>query len=102
MATTVAHEGLSRSSQPDDAPPREDLDARESVSESANAASAAAAGRPPDETSTVPARAGAVLTSLIIVAGVANLNLSVANVALPDIGKHFDSSQTTLDLIAVG
>ena len=34
--------------------------------------------------------------------GVANLNLSVANVALPDIGKHFDSSQTMLDLIAVG
>jgi EmrB/QacA subfamily drug resistance transporter len=43
-----------------------------------------------------------VLTALIVVAGVANLNLSVANVALPDIGKHFDSSQTTLDLIAVG
>ena len=38
----------------------------------------------------------------ILVAGVANLNLSVANVALPDIGKHFDSSQTMLDLIAVG
>jgi MFS family permease len=49
-----------------------------------------------------PARAGLVLAALIIVAGVANLNLSVANVALPDIGKHFDSSQTTLDLIAVG
>src|SRR3954470_18649122 len=49
-----------------------------------------------------PARAGLVLTALILVAGVANLNLSVANVALPDIGKHFDSSQTTLDLIAVG
>jgi DHA2 family multidrug resistance protein-like MFS transporter len=49
-----------------------------------------------------PARAGLVLTALIVVAGVANLNLSVANVALPDIGKHFDSSQTTLDLIAVG
>jgi EmrB/QacA subfamily drug resistance transporter len=43
-----------------------------------------------------------VLAALIIVAGVANLNLSVANVALPDIGRHFDSSQTTLDLIAVG
>jgi MFS family permease len=43
-----------------------------------------------------------VLAALILVAGVANLNLSVANVALPDIGKHFDSSQTTLDLIAVG
>ena len=49
-----------------------------------------------------PARAGLVLLALILVAGVANLNLSVANVALPDIGKHFDSSQTTLDLIAVG
>jgi MFS transporter, DHA2 family, multidrug resistance protein len=49
-----------------------------------------------------PERAGLVLAALIIVAGVANLNLSVANVALPDIGKHFDASQTTLDLIAVG
>ena len=43
-----------------------------------------------------------MLVALILVAAVANLNLSVANVALPDIGKHFDSSQTTLDLIAVG
>ena len=49
-----------------------------------------------------PARAGVVLTSLIVVAAVANLNLSVANVALPAIGRAFDSSQTTLDLIAVG
>jgi MFS family permease len=40
--------------------------------------------------------------ALILVAAVANLNLSVANVALPYIGKAFDSSQTTLDLIAVG
>src|SRR5438045_181634 len=52
--------------------------------------------------SEAPARAGLVLVALIVVAGVANLNLSVANVALPDIGKHFDSSQTALDLIAVG
>jgi MFS transporter, DHA2 family, multidrug resistance protein len=36
------------------------------------------------------------------VAAVANLNLSVANVALPSIGRQFDSGQTTLDLIAVG
>ena len=43
-----------------------------------------------------------MLVSLIIVAGVANLNLSVANVALPSIGRDFDSSQTALDLIAVG
>jgi MFS transporter, DHA2 family, multidrug resistance protein len=55
-----------------------------------------------DGSAAVPERAGLVLAALIIVAGVANLNLSVANVALPDIGKHFDSSQTTLDLIAVG
>ena len=43
-----------------------------------------------------------MLISLIAVAAVANLNLSVANVALPSIGRAFDSSQTTLDLIAVG
>ncbi len=54
------------------------------------------------ETATAPARAGLVLLALILVAAVANLNLSVANVALPDIGKAFDSSQTSLDLIAVG
>ena len=51
---------------------------------------------------TAPTRAGLVLFSLITVAAVANLNLSVANVALPSIGRAFDSSQTTLDLIAVG
>jgi MFS transporter, DHA2 family, multidrug resistance protein len=49
-----------------------------------------------------PDRAGLVLVALILVAGVANLNLSVANVALPDIGEAFDSLQTTLNLIAVG
>ncbi len=49
-----------------------------------------------------PERAGLVLTSLIVVAAVANLNLSVANVALPSIGKAFGSSQTSLDLVAVG
>jgi MFS family permease len=55
-----------------------------------------------DSTGTSPERAGIVLVTLILVAAVANLNLAVANVALPDIGKAFDSSQTTLDLIAVG
>src|SRR6187399_3512769 len=53
-------------------------------------------------TPAAPPRAGLVLVSLIVVAGVANLNLSVANVALPSIGRAFDSSQTTLNLIAVG
>jgi len=49
-----------------------------------------------------PERAKLVLISLILVAAVANLNLSVANVALPSIGAAFDSSQVTLNLIAVG
>src|SRR4029078_9572914 len=49
-----------------------------------------------------PERAQLALLALIVVAGGANLNLSVANVALPDIGEAFDSSQTTLNLIAVG
>ncbi len=50
----------------------------------------------------VPARAGVVLVALILVAAVANLNLAVANVALPDIGKAFDAGQTSLNLVAVG
>ncbi len=37
-----------------------------------------------------------------MVAGVANLNLSVANVALPSIGRYFDADQSALNLIAVG
>jgi MFS family permease len=54
------------------------------------------------EKSVAPDRSALVLTALILVAAVANLNLAVANVALPDIGKAFNSSQTMLDLIAVG
>jgi MFS transporter, DHA2 family, multidrug resistance protein len=59
-------------------------------------------GPPADKTSTAPARAGVVLISLILVAAVANLNLAVANVALPDIGRAFDAGQTELNLVAVG
>ncbi len=55
-----------------------------------------------DPSSTAPARAGLVLISLILVAAVANLNLAVANVALPSIGKAFDAGQVSLNLIAVG
>src|SRR6188768_435931 len=61
----------------------------------------AGVGSPQMESSS-PKRAGLVLTALILVAAVANLNLAVANVALPDIGKAFGSGQTTLNLIAVG
>jgi EmrB/QacA subfamily drug resistance transporter len=52
--------------------------------------------------STGPKRPAAVLAALIAVAAVANLNLAVANVALPDIGRAFDASQTALNLVAVG
>ena len=51
---------------------------------------------------TSPAHAGLVLITLILVAAVANLNLAVANVALPSIGKAFGASQTALNLVAVG
>jgi len=56
----------------------------------------------PASSSSSPPRAKLVLTALIAVAAVANLNLAVANVALPDIGKAFDAGQTGLDLVAVG
>ena len=49
-----------------------------------------------------PKRAGLVLGTLILVAAVANLNLAVANVALPSIGDAFDAGQTELNLVAVG
>jgi MFS family permease len=54
------------------------------------------------DSANAPDRAALVLVTLILVAGVANLNLSVANVALPSIGQAFDSSQTALNLVAVG
>ncbi|HEX8754126.1 MAG TPA: MFS transporter [Solirubrobacterales bacterium] len=57
---------------------------------------------PGQDAAGAPERAPLVLGSLILVAAVANLNLSVANVALPDIGKAFDAGQTTLNLVAVG
>ena len=57
-----------------------------------------ASGQP----SRAPQRPKLVLAALITVAAVANLNLAVANVALPDIGKAFDAGQTQLDLVAVG
>jgi DHA2 family multidrug resistance protein-like MFS transporter len=63
---------------------------------------ARAAGPGAAEASSAPERSGVILVALILVAGVANLNLAVANVALPSIGAAFDSSQTELNLIAVG
>jgi DHA2 family multidrug resistance protein-like MFS transporter len=56
----------------------------------------------PSPASEAPSHAGLVLVSLIVVAAVANLNLAVANVALPDIGRAFDAGQTAINLVAVG
>ena len=50
----------------------------------------------------VPKRAGIVLVALIVGALVCNINLSIANVALPDISASLGASQTQLTLIAVG
>ena len=58
--------------------------------------------RAPAGSQDIPAKGPVILVSLILVAAVANLNLSVANVALPSIGLAFDASQTQLDLVAVG
>ena len=42
------------------------------------------------------------LVTLILGATVANINLAVANVALPDIGKELGASQVGLNFVAVG
>ncbi len=57
---------------------------------------------PSDVRGTMAGRPMVVLVALILAAAVANLNLAVANVALPDIGRAFDASQTALNLVAVG
>jgi len=55
-----------------------------------------------EATTDTPKRAGLVLGTLILVAFVANMNLGVCNVALPDIGRALDAGQTGLNLAAVG
>ena len=51
---------------------------------------------------TSPRRAGAVLCALVLGALVSNINLGVANIALPDIARAFDSTQTQVNLVAIG
>lgn len=64
---------------------------------------AAASAPPADaEGDGAPKKAGVVLTALILGALVCNINLAVANVALPDIGDAFGAGQTALNLVAVG
>ena len=42
------------------------------------------------------------MAALILGAGVANMNLSVANVGLPEIGRDLGASQAGLNIVAVG
>jgi MFS family permease len=49
-----------------------------------------------------PARAGIVLTALILGALVCNINLAAANIALPDVGRTFGASQTALNIVGLG
>ena len=49
-----------------------------------------------------PRRASLVLSTLILAALVCNVNLSVANIALSDIGRAFGAGQTSLNLVALG
>lgn len=52
--------------------------------------------------SVAPQNARLVLTALILGAGVANMNLAIANVGLPDIGRDLGASQAGLNIVAVG
>jgi DHA2 family multidrug resistance protein-like MFS transporter len=63
-----------------------------------------APGRPGDpvQPASGPVRHWWGLSALVSVAAVANLNLAVANVALPDIGLQFRASQAELNLVSVG
>ena len=49
-----------------------------------------------------PPRAGLILGVLILGAVVANINLGIANVALPSIGAGLDTTQAQLNLVALG
>ena len=49
-----------------------------------------------------PPRAGLILAALILGAIVANINLGIANVALPSIGADLHATQDQLTLIADG
>jgi MFS family permease len=96
----------SRDSTPDwqrSMPETDDAEASRSLSTTTSTESAWDKPAPSSgPASGVPEKGQLILWSLIIVAAVANLNLSVANVALPSIGLAFNASQTALDLVAVG
>lgn len=54
----------------------------------------------PSEAGTTPPRSGLVLTALILGAIAANMNLGIANVALPSIGRELGATQAQLTAVA--
>ncbi len=102
MRVALFEATLASANERDRVSPRDGHGADMSHAASQTAAPPVTSERGGAEPSVVPAGASLVLASLILGAAVANLNLAVANVALPDIGKAFDSSQTMLNLVAVG
>ena len=50
--------------------------------------------------SSAPPHAGLALFTLILGAFVANINLSIANVALPDIGRDLDATTIQQTMVA--
>ncbi len=55
-----------------------------------------------DDRAEAPARAGLVLSALILGALVCNINLAAANIALPEIGDTFGATQTALNIVGLG
>jgi len=62
--------------------------------------SGATASAPQSTTPEVPPRATIILVTLILGAFVANINLSIANVALPDIGRDLGATTTQQTAVA--
>lgn len=54
------------------------------------------------DVTTAPSHGGLLLATLILGATIANLNMAVANVALPTIDRDIGATQTQLNLVAVG
>ncbi len=55
---------------------------------------------PMGQTTGSPPKAGIILATLIIGAAVANINLAIANVALPSVGRELGASQAQLTMVA--
>jgi MFS transporter, DHA2 family, multidrug resistance protein len=93
---------------PDDVEPQ--AQSGEDTLESCDDGSVHRLGHTPDATAqthyvwavTRPLSKGLLLTTLILGAGVANVNLSLANVALPDISRDLQASQVGTNLVGVG